>query len=101
MHYIHRLVAMNFIENPNDKQMVDHIDGNKQNNYFDNLRWATNQENQRNAKLTQRSTSGIKGVAWYKRENNWRARVTINNVDIHLGYFKTLEEEGSETKQNQ
>ena len=99
MHYIHRLVAMNFIANPENKQMVDHRDGNKQNNNVANLRWATNQENQRNAKLPERNTSGIKGVAWHKRDKRWRARVTINNVDIHLGYFKTLEE-AKEARQN-
>lgn len=42
---IHRLVAIHFIDNPLNKEQVNHKDGNKRNNYYKNLEWATNQEN--------------------------------------------------------
>lgn len=42
---IHRLIAEAFIPNPENKPCVDHIDGNRQNNSIENLRWATYSEN--------------------------------------------------------
>lgn len=41
---IHRIVAEMFIDNPNSKETVNHIDGNKQNNIVDNLEWASFKE---------------------------------------------------------
>lgn len=43
--YVHRLVATHFIDNPENKKIVDHIDHNKLNNNIDNLRWLSHTEN--------------------------------------------------------
>lgn len=46
--FVQRLVAESFIPNVDNKQFVDHIDGNKKNNCVYNLRWVTRQENDSN-----------------------------------------------------
>ena len=46
-YYIHRLVAIYFLENLDNKREVNHKDGNKLNNNVDNLEWVTPSENQK------------------------------------------------------
>lgn len=47
--FIHRLVALNFIPNPDNKPEVNHKSGVKDDNRLDNLEWVTTSENQRHA----------------------------------------------------
>lgn len=47
--YAHRLVAIAFLEKPEEADFVNHIDGNKRNNVISNLEWVNRRENMRHA----------------------------------------------------
>jgi hypothetical protein len=74
------------------KQEVDHIDRNKLNNQKNNLRVVDRRVNNYNQNKRKDNTSGFKGIRWQETHNSWRARSVLNGKEIHLGYFKTLQE---------
>ena len=81
-------MALSFIPNPDGKAFIDHIDRNKLNNSLDNLRWVSSIENNRNASLRKDCKSGIRGICFSNKKQQWRAYIQRN----HLGYFETKEE---------
>jgi hypothetical protein len=67
--------------------VVDHIDGNKTNNRPGNLRAATQAQNVRNAGLSAKNTSGLKGVSQNSRSGKWHAQIKVNGKQTYLGRF--------------
>lgn len=72
--------------------VVDHIDGDGLNNQKENLRLATPAENAKNRrKLTTANgaepTSRFKGVNYSPTRSQWLARIQVDRVSTHLGYF--------------
>ena len=83
---IHRLLAIYFIENPNDYLVVDHIDRNPLNNNLENLRWTTYSINSRNCK---NSGKYMKGVSKNKNGKKFKAQIWVDGKKIYLGIFDT------------
>ena len=75
-----------------DSIFIDHILGEdtRNDNRKYNLRFATVNENNENHKLRRDNTSGVTGVGWDKKSEKWRARISINNKEICLGYYNEL-----------
>jgi hypothetical protein len=70
---------------------IDHINRDKADNRLSNLRVVTNSENMRNMPLKRLNPQTL-GVNYHRRDNRFRAVITVNKVIIHLGGFKTFEE---------
>jgi hypothetical protein len=69
---------------------IDHINGDKSDNRFVNLRLATCQQNKANCGLTANNTSGFKGVT--KNRAAWVASIMKDHQYVYIGSFKTPEE---------
>lgn len=72
-------------------EMVDHIDGIKDNNIFNNLRDVDQSTNQKNRKLDIRNKSGVMGVRWLSNIEKWQADIRVDKKLIYLGRWKDKE----------
>lgn len=72
---------------------IDHIDGDRTNNRWSNLRDATPSANQHNRRLQINNSSGYLGVSPSQSPNKpWRAQISVHRKRINLGEFMTAEE---------
>ena len=76
-----------------DKQIiVDHIDRDRLNNRKINLRVVTNHENSFNQSKRKNNKSGIIGVCWWERDQNWMAQIKYNYKRYFLGYYNNFDD---------
>ena len=86
---IHRLVALHYIPNPQNKLEIDHINRIKTDNRVENLRWVTHSENNLNKDLIITNTSGFKNIKKQKNKNCkqgflWVFTPTINQKETFI-----------------
>lgn len=68
---------------------LDHVNGDKADNRFVNLREATKSQNGQNRGPQKNNRSGFKGVSWGTRDKKWVARIKIGKKYVSLGAFDT------------
>lgn len=74
------------------ENQIDHKDGDKTNNLFENLREVKPYQNSWNSAITKRNTSGVKGITYDKAAKQWRAVITVNGKKAFNKNFRTKEE---------
>jgi hypothetical protein len=90
---VSRLVAGTFVINdaPATKIEVDHLDNIRANDYFLNLEWVTEAEQQRRRaarlRLAGKTSSSYIGITWHARDLRWYAQLWIRDQRIHIGGF--------------
>ena len=86
----HRIIFM--MVNGYWPEHVDHINHNKADNRWNNLREVQQEVNNRNMPKQANSATGYVGVSYMKARNKYRAYITVNSKAKHLGSFDTVEE---------
>jgi hypothetical protein len=75
-----------------EAQEIDHIDGNRSNNVWTNLRSVKRTLNRRNMALRSDNKSGCPGVYFNAQKNKWHAAITLSTGQVHIGFYDDLED---------
>jgi hypothetical protein len=90
VYYVHRLVWVWMTGQI--PTFIDHIDGNKKNNEWANLRQVLRDDNYLNLGVGTRNNSGVTGVYWHPAVNKYAVQITKNGKQKYLGCFDSIEE---------
>lgn len=71
-------------------EQVDHIDHDRLNNRWENLRAVTSTTNSKNTGLSKNSKTKVNGVSYIKTLSKYRAYIMVNRKHIHLGVFEDI-----------
>lgn len=90
--YAARLDGKRLVRMHNDVlggKFIDHKNGDGLDNRLENLRFATNAQNQMNRGKFAKAYSRHKGVSWHIRDKRWVSKIKANGKQINLGNFLT------------
>jgi hypothetical protein len=75
-----------------DPDTIDHINGDRTDNIWTNLRSIRESENNRNLSIPRGNKSGVAGVRFNKKTRRWVAYIQNDGKQVHLGGFSAIEE---------
>ena len=84
---VHRIIYMMVHGVDPGRREIDHINGDTEDNRPENLRLATHSENRRNTGALSNNKIGLRGVNWHKARKRYRACISIDGKQRHIGYF--------------
>jgi hypothetical protein len=99
LHKVHNLIYIFHHGKIPKNQIIDHIDGDPDNNRIENLRSVTISQNMCNRKMPKHNKSGVKGVCWNKYRNKWTVGITHNKKKIYGGLYDNLDEATAKIKE--
>ena len=89
LYYVHR-IAWVLHHGAEPVNLIDHVNGIKDDNRIINLRDVTRSGNARNAAKCQRNTSGHNGIYWDASERKWAAQIGVNKKKHYLGRYADI-----------
>ena len=89
--YLASRLAVLYMTGEWPKDQVDHVNMNTQDNRYCNLRGATQSENLGNRRVRPDSSTGVKGVFPHHKSGRFRAKISYDNIQYHIGYYDTVE----------
>lgn len=93
-HYRQHRVIWLIVTGKWPEQYIDHINGERSDNRWCNLRAATQSENMHNSRKPVTNTSGRKGAFWSKASQKWMSQIKVNGRMVYLGLFASVDEAG-------
>jgi hypothetical protein len=87
----HRLAWL-YVKGVWPANIIDHKNGVGNENWFDNLREATQAENTLNRRKQSNNTTGYVGVRFRKHHGKWEGRINLSGKTVWRGYFDSAQE---------
>ena len=92
---VHRLIALAFLDNPNNYPAVNHIDGNKLNNAVNNLEWCTTKHNNLHSFRVLKRKASKPNLGKFGRESsNNKAIIQYDKNGVFVAEYETIREAG-------